>query len=125
VPAFGFEFEPVFRPALALVGVTPWTARIDVTDDDLRVRFGPWSLTTPRSNVAAVTRSGPYHWYRAIGARYSFSDGGVTFGTTTRAGVCVTFYDPVPGLLPFSLIRHRGMTVTPKDVDGFVAAVQD
>ena len=45
--------------------------------------FGPWVCRTAPSNVRAVSLTGPYRWYRAIGPRLSLADHGLTFGTTT------------------------------------------
>ena len=120
---FAFRFDPTFLAPLAAVGVTPKSAWIEV-GEDVRVRFGPWSLRTPLDNVVSTQRSGGYRWYRAIGPHLSFTDRGVTFGTNTAAGLCVLFEDPVPGLFPFGVIRHPGMTVTPVDVDGLETALR-
>lgn len=46
------------------------------------------------------------------GARLSPADRGLTFGTDTRAGACLTFYEPVPGIEPTGLLRHPSLTVT-------------
>jgi hypothetical protein len=120
---FAFRFEPKYRALLRGFGVTPRTARIMVSNGDLDVRFGPWHLRTPLSNIASIERSGPYKWYRAIGIRGSLADSGVTFGTTTEGGLCVLFKERVPGLLPFGLRKHEGMTVTPEDIDGLEIAL--
>jgi hypothetical protein len=120
---FAFRFEPRYRALLRGFGVTPRTARITVDDDELSVRFGPWRLHTPLSNVERTERSGPYKWFKAIGVRGSLADSGVTFGTTTEGGLCVLFKERVPGLLPFGLRKHEGMTVTPEDIDGLEAAL--
>ena len=42
----------------------------------------------------------------------SFKDRGVTFGTSTRQGVCVQFAEPVPALVPGNLLKHPACTVT-------------
>lgn len=121
---FEFAFAERFRPMLRVMGVTPNTSLVTVSDDELRVRFGPWRLSTPIDNVAGHERSGDYAWFKAIGARGSFVDKGVTFGTNTDAGVCVRFSDPVPALLPGNLMAHPGMTVTVADPDGFITAIE-
>ena len=121
---FEFAFAERYRPMLRLIGVTPNTALVTVGDDELRVRFGSWRLHTPLTNVEGFERSGDYQWFKAIGARGSFADKGVTFGTNTDAGVCVRFADPVPALLPGGLMAHPGMTVTVADPDGFAASLE-
>jgi hypothetical protein len=122
---FRFAFDDRFRPMLALAGVTPSTAFVTLTTDDRMVaRFGPWTCDTPLSNVVEVQRTGPYRWWRAIGTRLSFADGGATFGTNTAAGVCLCFSEPVRALDAFGLFRHPGLTLTVADPDGFADAVR-
>ena len=68
---------------------------------------------------AHVTRD--YRWWTAIGARLSFVDDGLTFGTTTVAGVCIHFRERVTPVI--GLQRHSALTVTVADVDGLVDAL--
>lgn len=122
---FHFAFEMPWRIPLAALGVTPSTAYVILTGDDrLRVRFGPWKLETPLSNVTGTQTSGDYHWYKAIGPRGSFVDRGVTFGTSTSAGLCVTFREPVPALTGPRGMKHPGMTVTVENVEGLRDAIE-
>lgn len=121
---FDFRFQKLYMPMLAAIGVTPATAHVVVTDDRLVARFGPWLCSTALSNITDVCTTGPYTAVKAIGARLSMSDRGLTFGTTTEAGVCLSFERAVPGLDPLGVLRHPGLTVTVDDVDGFVAAVR-
>ena len=82
----------------------------------LAVRFGPWSLRTRCPTCTSLTITGPYTWWKVAGpAHVSFSDGGVTFATTTERGVCIAFHRPVPAALPKGLLRHRAATVTVAD----------
>lgn len=121
---FDFEFDAKLRPTAALFGVTPRTARVELDDLHLRVRFGPWRLLTPVTNIAAAERSGPYAWWKVAGPpRLSLSDRGVTFATTTRQGVCLRFHRPVPALLPASLVKHPGATITVADPDELLDAL--
>jgi hypothetical protein len=124
VEQFEFEFEPRFRPLLALFGVTPGTAHVTLTPERLMARFGPWSCESPIANVVQVCATGPYRWYTAIGARGSFVDRGLTFGTTTEGGVCVLFREPVAGLLPFDSLRHPGITLTLAEPGQFMASLR-
>jgi hypothetical protein len=119
---FGFRFEALFRPILALVGVQPGSARVTL-DSFLDVRFGPWHLRTPRSNVQEVQVTGPYQAWKVIGPHLSLADRGVTFGTTASRGVCICFEQPVPALFPVDALKHPAVTVTVDDVDGLVAAL--
>jgi hypothetical protein len=121
---FPFAFDRRFRLPLALLGVTPSRARVTVTADRLVARYGPWSLETGLDNVADVCVTRGYRWYTAIGARGSFADRGLTFGTNPDAGVCVRFRHAVPGLEPFGLVRHPGLTMTVDDPDALAAALR-
>ncbi|HVA61612.1 MAG TPA: hypothetical protein VNG13_13910 [Mycobacteriales bacterium] len=120
---FEFRFDPRFALPLAALGVLPRTTSVTVSETVLVVRFGLWRLRTGLDNVAGVERSGPYRAYRAIGPRLSFTDHGVTFGTNTRAGLCVKFHRPVPALEPSGRLRHPGMTVTVEDLEGLAGAL--
>jgi hypothetical protein len=115
VTRFEFEFSQPLSWPLALLGVTPWTAHVDVADEDFAVRFGPWSLTTPLSNVEGATVTGPYLPFKVLGPHISLADRGVTFGTTWRRGVCIRFRRPVAGALPTGLLKHPAATVTVAD----------
>ena len=61
---FGFRFVPSYRLPALLFGVTPRTTALVLTDEELRVRFGPWRLATPRSNIASVEESGGFQWLK-------------------------------------------------------------
>ena len=115
---FGFDFEQRYRRLLGVLGVRPPNTYVEVREDTLAVRFGPWSLETGLSNITCASPTGPYRAYRAIGPRGSFADLGVTFGTTTSGGLCIEFDEPVPALLPGSLLRHPAATVTVVDAEG-------
>ncbi|MET9000403.1 hypothetical protein [Amycolatopsis sp. Hca4] len=87
-------------------------AGLDLDAAGLRVRFGPWLVETPLSNLAGAEATGPYHPLRVLGPRLSLADRGLTFGTTTQGGVCLRFREPVRGIDPWGRIRHPGLTVT-------------
>ena len=100
-------------------GVTPATAWVEVGPETLRARFGLFSVCTPRSNVVAAEVTGPYRWYRTVGPpRLGVSNLGLTFATNGRAGVLLTFAEPVRGV---GLLRHPELTVTVADPDRLVA----
>jgi hypothetical protein len=121
---FGMAFAPQFRLPLAALGITPATAHVTLTPDRLVACFGPWACRTAPSNVRAVSLTGPYHWYRAIGPRLSLADHGLTFGTSTTRGVCLQLRDPVPGIDPIGLIRHPNLTLTVAEPQRFAAAMR-
>ncbi|MEP7055993.1 MAG: hypothetical protein ABI912_12180 [Actinomycetota bacterium] len=119
---FTFDFLPAARPLLLVWGVTDKTAYVDVTETELRARFGYLSMATQLSNVASAEETGPYKAYRALGPRLSLSDKGATYGTSVN-GVCIRFHDPVRALLPTAM--HPSLTVTVADRSGLVAAIDE
>lgn len=121
---FAFDFDPRFRGLLRVLGIRPDNAVVTIDDEVFDARFGRWRLTTPVTNLCDVRVTRDYQWFKAIGPRGSAADRGCTFGTNTRAGVCVCFDEPVPGLLPTDRLRHPGLTVTVADVEGLVEAVR-
>jgi hypothetical protein len=117
---FPFEFAGPYRIAALPFGITPVTAWVDV-GDDLVVRFGPWQLRTPVSNVAGTQTSGGYALVKTLGPPHlSFTDRGVTFATNSEHGLCVRFHEPVRVLWP---LTHPGATMTVADVDGLRKAL--
>ena len=122
---FDFDFDARFRLPLALAGITPSTAGIHLREDRFEARFGAWSLTTPVSNIATAELTGPFSWVRAVGVRLSLADRGLTFGTTARRGVCVTFAEPVAGIEPLGVLRHPGLTVTVREPEALMLALRD
>lgn len=121
---FDFEFHNRYRWLLLPLAVTPGNSRVSVSAaDGFFAKFGPWKVKTPISNITGFQESGDYKWYRAIGIRGSATDHGLTFGSTTRHGVCLTFAEPIAPLIP--LVKgHPGLTVTVADPAGLVAALQ-
>jgi hypothetical protein len=118
---FDFAFLRRYRLPLSLLGIGPRTAWVAVEGDVLTIQFGLWRLCTPIDNVRDARRTGPYRGWRAIGPRLSLADRGVTFGTTSAAGVCLQFVSAVPALLPAKWLRHPAATVTVADPDRLVA----
>lgn len=118
--SYAYAVDYRFAPLWAPFGFRPWHDAVVLTEDRrLVATFGPFKVDTPLANVdgAHVTRS--YRWWTAIGARMSFVDDGLTFGTNRDTGVCVHFAAKVPSLLRRS--GHSALTVTVKDLEGLVA----
>lgn len=110
---FEFAFDPAYRLPGLVFGVRPATAHVTVTDDELRVRFGPWHLATSRANVAGAEITQDFRWLKTAGPPHlSFADRGVTFATNGRRALCVSFTEPVVGIDPTRTIRHPGATLT-------------
>jgi len=122
---FPFEFESRYRRILWLLSVTPARSGVEIGDGSFRVRFGPWRVQTDVSNIRCAEETGPYQALRAIGPHISMADQGLSFGSTTRGGVCLLFHDPVPGRETLGLINHPGLTVTVEDPVGLIDAIAD
>lgn len=121
---FAFAFEGRYRLPALLFGITPATARVVVTSDELLVRFGPWRLRTSLSNVADTAVSTGYAWVRTAGpAHLSLSDRGVTFATSSQRGLCISFLEPVGAIEPTGVLRHPAATVTVADTEALAAAL--
>lgn len=121
---FEFEFSRDVQRWNRLLAVNARSAYLLVGDGDLIAHFGPWTLTTTIDNIVDATITGPYRLWRVAGpARLSLADRGLTFATTTRAGLCLTFRSPVPGIDPLGIVRHPNLTVTVKDPSGLAKAL--
>ena len=119
---FEFRFEALLRPLALAVGVVPSTARVEVDDEDVLVRFGRWSMTFERSDIAAVQITGPYQLIKVAGPpRLSFADGGITFATNRQRGVCVQLFHAHPGIEPLGVVKHASVTLTVADPEGLAA----
>jgi hypothetical protein len=104
--------------------VTPDRAWVDLGEDELEARYGPWRVRTPMSNIAGVDVTGPYSLLKTAGpARLAITDRGLTFASNRDRGVCISFRSPVAGIDPFGGMRHPELTVTVLDVDGLVKAL--
>jgi hypothetical protein len=121
---FEFRFDPRFVPFLAAMGVIGRTSGVVVDDVRFTARFGLLRVSTPIDNLRDIRVTRDYRWYRAIGARLSFTDHGATFGTNTEAGVCVDFHEPVAALFG-DRFPHPGLTVTVADPDALVSALRE
>jgi hypothetical protein len=119
---FPYETDLRFAPVSLGLRLVPGRQGVTLTGDGRFVaRFGVLRLETPLSNIAGAHVTGPYRWWTAVGARLSLADDGLTFGTTSRGGVCVHFREPVkPVLGPRA---HSALTVTVADREGLVAAL--
>lgn len=99
-------------------------AFVDIEDGVLTVRYGPWALATPVTNVSAATITGPYRLWKVAGPPHiSVRDRGITFGTSTDRGVCIRFHHAVHAVEPLGILRHPGVTVTVDDPEALVAAL--
>jgi hypothetical protein len=122
---FAFRFDPRHRRWLALLGITPRTAVVTVTDTALIARFGRWTVSTPLDNIASCATAGPHRAYRAVGIRLSGTDRGITFGSNAHRTACITFREPVHGFDPLGVLRHPNLSVSVADPDALVARLRE
>ncbi len=123
---FGFRFDWPFAVPGMLLGIRPHTARLSIGPSTLEARFGPWRVDTTVDNIEGAEITGPYKWPKVIGpAHLSLSDGGLTFATNAREGVCLRFKKPVRGIAPTDRIRHGSLTVTLDDCAAFAELIED
>ena len=115
---YAFAFAAAYRGPALLFGITPWTAWVELDERTLHVRYGPWSLTTPVTNIADVTRTGGFSFVKTAGPPHlSFTDRGISFATNGDDALCISFHRPVPGIDPTGRIVHPGATLTVADPD--------
>lgn len=123
---FSFAFDSAYRPLARAFGVTPENAWVEVGDDTLEARFGPWRVRTPLENVVDVAVTGPYRYFKTAGpARLAITDRGLTFATNGRRGVRISFARKVPGLDPGGIIQHPELTVTVADVESLAKLLEE
>jgi hypothetical protein len=112
VDAFDFAFAPSYAVAGRAFGITPRTTTVEVGPQWLYVRYGPWRLATPRSNIASAQVTGGFSWIKTAGPPHlSFSDRGVSFTTNGDRALCLSFREPVPAIDPTATITHPGATL--------------
>lgn len=126
VTRFPFRFDPAYLRLARLFGVTPERAWVDLGEEELDARYGPWRVRTPLSNVAGVLVTGPYSFVKTAGpARLAVTDRGLTFASNGDRGACLSFYSPVAGIDRRGRIRHPELTVTVLDVEGLIALLAE
>jgi hypothetical protein len=119
---YHYEIDRAFRPVLALFGLRPGRDGVRIEDDGgITATFGWFHLETRLDNITGAHVTRDYRWWTAIGARKSFVDDGLTFGTNRRAGVCIHFKEKVPSALGRG--GHSALTVTVADLEGLTQAL--
>ena len=119
---FDYELDQRFKAIWWPLGVRSGQG-VTITDGQLTARYGLFTLSTPLENVVGGHLTEHYRWYTAIGIRLSFADDGLTFGTSTRRGVCIHFDDKVGGVIPGK--SHSALTVTVADCAELIEAIGD
>lgn len=119
---FPYHFESWTAVLLRAAGVRPDRDGVEIDAGQVTASFGPLHTRFKQANIESVTSTGPYSVVKAIGPRLSLADWGLTFGTTSRGGVCIRFHDPIKPVIGFR--PHPGLTVTVEDVAGLVDALE-
>jgi hypothetical protein len=123
--SFEFSVDPSLRRWSRAFGVRPENCTATLSPAELTVTFGRWSLSTSPANIAAVTVTGPYRWWKVAGPpRLSLADRGITFATTAEQGVCLELCEAVGAIDPLHLIRHPNVTITVADPRRFAEEVR-
>jgi hypothetical protein len=121
---FPYRFDRRFVPLWLGAGALPWRDGVTITDADRFVAtFGLLRVDTPLSNISDAHVGGPYRWWTAVGPRLSFADDGLTFGTNSRAGLCVHFRDKIKRVIGFR--DHSALTVTVADPTALEARLRN
>ena len=119
---FRYAFDKKFAAIWVPFGVRPSKDGVTLTDDDRFVAsYGVLRVATPLDNIDEAHITTGYRWWTAIGARMSFADDGLTFGTNSAGGVCVHFREKVPS--PLRPSGHSALTVTVLDLEGLPRAI--
>ena len=125
VSVHNFAFDKAYRLPGLLFGVTPATARVEVGEGELRVRYGLWRLSTSLDNVAGCQVTDGYSWLKTAGpAHLSMTDRGVTFATSHGPGLCVSFHESVAAIDWVGRIRHPAATMTVEDPERLRAELE-
>ena len=120
---FAYAVDKRLAPFWLPFGLRPNKDGVTITDDGIfRATFGFLKVDTPLSNIDEAHVTSDYRWWTAAGARRSWVDDGLTFGTNSKAGVCVHFREPVPS--PLRRKGHSALTVTVADVDRLINQLQ-
>jgi len=119
---FKYAIDYRLAPLLVPFVFRPWRDGVTLTDQGRFIAtFGLLRLETNLDNIEGGHITSHYRWWTAVGARLSFVDDGLTFGTNIESGVCVHFREKVRSALRSN--GHSALTVTVADPDGLVEAL--
>ena len=119
---FKYAVDKRFAFVWAPLGVRPSKDGVSLTATSFVATYGFLKLETPLANIEGAHITRGYRWWAAIGARRSFVDDGLTFGTNRDAGVCVHFREKVPS--PLKRSGHSALTVTVEDLEGLTRSLE-
>jgi len=117
---FKYALDRRFAPLLIPFALHPSRDGVTITGGGhFHATFGFLKFATDLDNIDGAHITRDYRWWTAIGARRSFADDGLTYGTNSEAGVCIHFRERVPSLLGPK--GHSALTVTVEDLEGLTA----
>ena len=120
---FPYDLDWRFVALWGPFGLRPGHDGVRISEEgELVATFGFLRVSTPLANVSSAHVTSNYRWWTAVGARLSFADDGLTFGTNARAGVCVHFANNVRS--PLRRRGHSALTVTVRDLTGLIEALE-
>ncbi len=117
---FPYRFDNRWKPMFVALRVGE-SDGVAVLDDSLVATFGRWRVETPLANIDHTEITGPHRWYTAVGLRLSFTDDGITFGTNSRAGLCIAFIEKIPRII--GPRAHSALWVSVADPAGLASAL--
>ena len=119
---FRYAIDIKLAPFWVPFGFRPSRDGVTLTDDGrFEATYGFLRVGTELDNIAEAHVLTGFRWWTAAGARVSFVDDGLTFGTNANGGVCVHFRTKVPS--PLRRAGHSALTVTVADLEGLAAAL--
>jgi hypothetical protein len=116
---FPISLQPGLRPILLLFGVHPGNAVVRLDDERLTARFGFFSAEAALTNIERWDITGPYRWWRAVGARRTVGTHDLSFGGSAHGGLCLHFRDRIP----VGRLRVSDLYLTVDDLAGLGAAL--
>lgn len=120
------RFDPDLRRVLGLIGMRAATARVVVDPDRgvLDVRFGPWRVLTPLTNITSAAPARPRRTERRFTVvRPTPAPRDLVLATAGTGGVRIGFRHPVRVAGPVRPGRHTSLTLTPVDPQRLIADV--
>jgi len=118
---FPYQLDKRWIGMFKVLGVSD-SDGVELTSDAmLRATYGRLKVETPIANIHHTQISGPHRWWTAVGARLSFADDGLTFGTNHHTGLCIEFIEPIPKVLGFK--KHSALWVSVRDPAALAAAI--
>ncbi len=118
---FPYELDNRWSLLFKALGVTSDDGVTITSDGHLIATYGRLGLDTSVANVDHTEITGPHRPWTAVGARLSFADDGLTFGTNHRRGLCIAFAERVPKVIGFR--HHSALWVSVADPESLADAL--